>query len=353
MLAAAPGRAQWWNLLPGERLPFASAAASALKRASYGCALPTTNHTEPINATDEQGCTPLILAASRGHLDICRLLLNAGANPLIKNIEGNSALTVAINFGFTEIVALLQEWAVKYQQRNGESQTDFAVPLVVDHTETAGNQEPENIDLSEWTEESVSPAPLESGNFRTLAFTLQNKLSDHVPLSSDADWSDVEIDIPSILGGGGRNKASKYSWSLIKPPGLKIASSGLHPIESALPANKISAFDAQVPTKKTQSLPSERLQPAESSESKLMKSMRLARETSRVHKSEVMSKNSGAIKLSERKNEISMTKPLFAKNKNQPIHVDMQGISETSRLKLEESIRLAKEASRLFGRTKK
>jgi hypothetical protein len=47
LLAAAPGRAQWWNLLSGERLPFASAAASALKRASYGCALPTTNHTEP------------------------------------------------------------------------------------------------------------------------------------------------------------------------------------------------------------------------------------------------------------------------------------------------------------------
>ena len=47
LLAAAPGRAQWWNLLPGERLPFASAAASALKRASYGCALPTTNHIEP------------------------------------------------------------------------------------------------------------------------------------------------------------------------------------------------------------------------------------------------------------------------------------------------------------------
>ena len=308
---------------------------------------------DDINATDELGCTPLILAASRGHLDICRLLLNAGANPLIKNIEGNSALTVAINFGFTEIVALLQEWAVKYQQWNGESQSDFSVPLVVDHTATAGNQEPENIDLSEWTEESVSPAPLESGDFRTLASTLQNRLSDHVPISSDADWSDVEIDIPNILGGGGRNIASKYSCPLIEPPGLKTASSGLRPIESAIPPKIISTFDAQVPTKKNQSIPSERLQSADSSESTLMKSIRLARETSRVHKSEVISKNSGAMELSERKNEILMTKPLFAKNKNQPLHVDMQGISESSRLKLEESIRLAKEASRLFGHTKK
>ncbi len=47
MRAEAPARAQWWNLRPGERLPFAAAAASARKRDSYGCALPTTNHTEP------------------------------------------------------------------------------------------------------------------------------------------------------------------------------------------------------------------------------------------------------------------------------------------------------------------
>jgi hypothetical protein len=42
-------------------LPFASAAASALKRASYGCALPTTNHTEPL------------FVSCRGSLDFSRI----------------------------------------------------------------------------------------------------------------------------------------------------------------------------------------------------------------------------------------------------------------------------------------
>ncbi|MDP2833663.1 MAG: hypothetical protein Q8Q28_10330 [Pseudomonadota bacterium] len=41
MAEEAPGRAQWWNPRPCERLPFAAAAASARKRASYGNALPT------------------------------------------------------------------------------------------------------------------------------------------------------------------------------------------------------------------------------------------------------------------------------------------------------------------------
>ena len=60
-----------------------------------------------VNATDEKGRSPLILAASRGHLDICQLLLEEGADPAIKDHEGNDALSVAVSRGQNEIAALL------------------------------------------------------------------------------------------------------------------------------------------------------------------------------------------------------------------------------------------------------
>ena len=50
-------------------------------------------HAEPdLEATDNQGRSPLILAVSKGHRDICRLLLQAGADPTTKDNEGNDAL---------------------------------------------------------------------------------------------------------------------------------------------------------------------------------------------------------------------------------------------------------------------
>src|SRR5690348_8104012 len=44
-----------------------------------------------VDAVDEKGRSALILAASKGHLEICRLLLEAGADPALKDRDGNDA----------------------------------------------------------------------------------------------------------------------------------------------------------------------------------------------------------------------------------------------------------------------
>ena len=41
-----------------------------------------------LDATDTQGRSALILAASRGHLEVCKLLLEAGADPTIEGQRG-------------------------------------------------------------------------------------------------------------------------------------------------------------------------------------------------------------------------------------------------------------------------
>jgi ankyrin repeat protein len=41
-----------------------------------------------VNQQDDSGTSLLMYAASQGHAEICRILLEAGADPLLKNRQG-------------------------------------------------------------------------------------------------------------------------------------------------------------------------------------------------------------------------------------------------------------------------
>ena len=60
-----------------------------------------------VEATDEYGWTCLKIAASAGHVDICRLLLDKEAQLEEKSIVGNTPLHLAASQGRIEIVRLL------------------------------------------------------------------------------------------------------------------------------------------------------------------------------------------------------------------------------------------------------
>ncbi len=61
----------------------------------------------PIDGRDAQGRTPLMLAAMRGHLDVCRVLLQAGANPALRDPSGDDAISLARVKGHSPVLALL------------------------------------------------------------------------------------------------------------------------------------------------------------------------------------------------------------------------------------------------------
>jgi|GEM_PF-920868 len=65
-----------------------------------------------VDAMDDKGRTPLILAASRGHVEICRLLLDAGADLTHIDKEGNDALLAATAKGHHGVAELLHAVAV-------------------------------------------------------------------------------------------------------------------------------------------------------------------------------------------------------------------------------------------------
>jgi len=60
-----------------------------------------------INATTKNGWTPLMMAADRGHVDTCRLLIRRGADPNCVSNDKYTALSVAQEGGYDEIVQLL------------------------------------------------------------------------------------------------------------------------------------------------------------------------------------------------------------------------------------------------------
>ncbi|MFY7843419.1 MAG: ankyrin repeat domain-containing protein [Rhabdochlamydiaceae bacterium] len=62
---------------------------------------------EDLNHVDQRGNSALILAISNGHLSIAKHLLEKGCNPTLANDEGVSPLMVAAFFGHEDIVSLL------------------------------------------------------------------------------------------------------------------------------------------------------------------------------------------------------------------------------------------------------
>lgn len=183
-----------------------------------------------INATDDNGRSPLILAASRGRLDLCQLLLQQGADPDIRDNKGNDALTVARLFGHAEIAVMLtgamqvaEEWSSADLHEDGhgpvsssnEQMVAFGsnlLPFATPATEEASanddwldgsNPSPQSgdedmLDLSAWQEEIESPLPPDDPSCADGAAALQTLISRHIPIDRDADWDDVEIDLPEF-----------------------------------------------------------------------------------------------------------------------------------------------------------
>lgn len=193
-----------------------------------------------LDATDTRGRSPLILATSRGHLDVCKLLLEAGADPTTKDNAGNDALAVARSRGETALAELLHRARIstaEYQDDNdginrnradegaldghslgcmgstSKTTEEIAAGAVGDarkwsHADRRGSvdemvSEPpadynDAFDLSVWQEEIETEAPPDDLSCADEAATLQDLLSRHSPIDTDANWDDVEIDLPEL-----------------------------------------------------------------------------------------------------------------------------------------------------------
>ncbi len=169
-----------------------------------------------VNATDDKGRSPLILAVLKGHTDVCRILLEAGADPYASDNEGKDALSHALTIGKLELTMLLNEHLNQAQFLDVQQKS---TPTI----------EPEPIvnidDVINYDHEVVGAPELNITHRATQVNGFDLGLCEvekDALLSTDNDSIDklteVQIDIPSIQ----RNKSDSQVYQPITTSSVEI-----------------------------------------------------------------------------------------------------------------------------------
>jgi len=190
---------------------------------------------EPVNGRDSAGLTPLMLAAVHGQFDVGVRLLDAGADPSLLSPDGRTASGLAAEQGHVALVELLASRASTPflvgaehdpiceipAPENGEpertdSSTAAPLTVVVANILPAGPVSPpegsergESVSgweaadespeaMNGWVADEAVVAPQHDAECVSSALNAQRVMSTHRRISSEMDWSDVELDLPEI-----------------------------------------------------------------------------------------------------------------------------------------------------------
>lgn len=194
------------------------------------------------NARDDDGLTPLMIAAARNRSIVCRLLIDAGADLAAVDPVGRTALEIAVASGAEDAaetidLALAAQFPVPGSSREevvsvaagvadsrsaGASElpltngavdkaiTGESAPEIPDveantsrppdggppiRTDFEDNGEP--LDLSGWEAEEAPVPPVNDRNAALAHASTQEAIAQHTALDNSADWADFEADLPA------------------------------------------------------------------------------------------------------------------------------------------------------------
>lgn len=147
-----------------------------------------------INAVDADGRTPLMLAASRGHYEICDLLLESGADPRARDLSGSTALDFATNSGYPEISALLRRYTGQTEAPAEESSDSENIDPIKAHSDPDDSGMP--LGAFDWEEIQEPLAPESDDDILEAASEIQKNINRHRPVNNDSAWGDVDISLP-------------------------------------------------------------------------------------------------------------------------------------------------------------
>lgn len=159
------------------------------------------------NVHDEKGRTALILASSRGHENICGILLEHGANPDYTDADGNNALSIALAKGHKKVASLLQSYTDNnLSKKSTESvmseeiicdKENFNIIAQQVYDEPTDNNE--MYDVSVWEEYIELSVPESDPECLSDVEKLQYDISLHAPIDKDEDWSEIDIELPELF----------------------------------------------------------------------------------------------------------------------------------------------------------
>jgi RNA polymerase primary sigma factor len=200
---------------------------------------------DDLDARDEKGFTPLMLAAAKNRGGICRILLEGGANPDLVDSSGRDALAISQICGAFKACTILKvafaATAQEYPDIEGPTAKESGVfPKPVDDegsfktvnvgetSQEQSTEKPENqpgapsetaedtvalpptcdllLDFSEdgsvfpdfsaWEVEEDEPPPEEDKTLAMAAAILHRAISRHEPVDTAEDWGDFDVFLP-------------------------------------------------------------------------------------------------------------------------------------------------------------
>ncbi|QYY31650.1 RNA polymerase sigma factor RpoD [Cupriavidus pinatubonensis] len=176
-----------------------------------------------VNARDAQGNTPLMIAAMHGHLDVCRLLIDSGADPAFKDLDGVTAFSKALvgeHMRVVEFLAQFERLDAAVPSTVVARAEEGVVALLPEADEVRGGgtsstklrefREDERVDpwadalpvaepeedLCGWAPEEEPAIPDDDRTCRENAEEEQAAISEFTPEDHDADWGKVEFYLP-------------------------------------------------------------------------------------------------------------------------------------------------------------
>ncbi len=166
---------------------------------------------DDLNARDDAGNTPLMIAARKKQTNACRLLLENGADPLLLDLEGKAAVTIASDAGCGETAALIQSFVpVPVAAQPMEQVPDLPPPVTTEQTtepSAASNDFTTDLVQSEldsewnfgdWEPEDEAPPPEEDPEIALKVKVQQTAISEHVAIDTSADWEDFDVSLPEF-----------------------------------------------------------------------------------------------------------------------------------------------------------
>jgi RNA polymerase primary sigma factor len=126
-----------------------------------------------------------MLAAAAGHLDICRLLIDAGADAQVTDDAGCDAMTLAARSGHEDVAKFLRAFQSGSHDRPPNVVSADAPSDPVQHSAAADGWD---------VDQRQDLPPAEAAVAQAVA--AQRGFGGHSPIDRDEDWLDVEIELP-------------------------------------------------------------------------------------------------------------------------------------------------------------
>jgi len=166
---------------------------------------------DDLNARDDAGNTPLMIAARKKQTNACRLLLENGADPLLLDLEGKDAVTIASDAGCGETAALIQSFVpVPVAAQTTEHVPDLPPPVTTEQatepsaasndftTDLVQSELDSEWNIGDWEPEDEAPPPEEDPEIALKVKVQQKAISDHVAIDTSADWEDFDVSLPEF-----------------------------------------------------------------------------------------------------------------------------------------------------------